>query len=214
MDCASCDRIGRFWRLALPYGQDEPTAEDVQEALRLHPEWATMAIVQDRAGRHPRLRFEEVPEPKHQRDRVRWELGLPAGDFNAEVARLIKLGATGEPPTLGHPAGNDFDVVPVEGDRRFLGIIIEALDVDRVAAFWGEVLRGVPDIGSMPELRFVGTEQPKQGKNRMHLDLFCRDPAEIPDERHRVAALGARFEDAATGHMGMFDPEGNEFCLH
>lgn len=47
MDCVDADAIAEFWRAALPYEQPIPTAEEKEEALRLHPDWATKAIVQD-----------------------------------------------------------------------------------------------------------------------------------------------------------------------
>lgn len=144
---------------------------------------------------------------------MRWQIGLPGADFDAEVARLIDLGAVGDPPTLSHPAGNDFDVVPVEGDRRFTSIIIEALDVPRVQTFWRELLKGVRHVTPIPDPTFVQAAEPKRVKNRMHLDLFCEEPGEIDDERRRAVELGARLEDSEGAHKGMFDPEGNEFCL-
>jgi hypothetical protein len=214
MDCVEANRIAQFWREVMPYEQTMPTQAEVEDALREHPDWATKAIAQDRLSRHPRLRFEEVADPKLGRDRVRWELGLPAAEFDIEVARLVALGADGETPALSHPAGNDFDVVAVDGDRRFTSIVWEAVDVARVEGFWAEVLKGVGEIAPMPRPRFVQTDRPKQTKNRMHLDLFCEHSGELSDERRRVLALGARLEDPSTGHRGMFDPEGNEFCLH
>jgi predicted enzyme related to lactoylglutathione lyase len=56
----------------------------------------------------------------------------------------------------------------------------------------------------------------KQGKNRMHLDLWVSD---IEAEAQRLVGLGARrqsaqpLEELGSRWIVMADPEGNEFCL-
>jgi predicted enzyme related to lactoylglutathione lyase len=58
--------------------------------------------------------------------------------------------------------------------------------------------------------------EPKQAKNRMHLDLWVPD---IEAEARRLVALGARrqsakpVEELGSRWIVMADPEGNEFCL-
>jgi predicted enzyme related to lactoylglutathione lyase len=58
--------------------------------------------------------------------------------------------------------------------------------------------------------------EPKQAKNRMHLDLWVAD---IEAEAQRLVRLGARrqsvkpVEELGSRWIVMADPEGNEFCL-
>jgi catechol 2,3-dioxygenase-like lactoylglutathione lyase family enzyme len=83
-----------------------------------------------------------------------------------------------------------------------------------------------PD-GAGPRLFFQRVPEPKQAKNRVHLDVRAA-PGLVGDERmaaleaeaQRLVALGAtrlrRHEPAPPlegGHLVMTDPEGNEFCL-
>ena len=63
-----------------------------------------------------------------------------------------------------------------------------------------------------PGFRFRGAERPKARKNRIHLYLV---PTDVERDRADAFARGSTPEDlTGTGHRGMFDPEGNEFCLH
>jgi hypothetical protein len=83
-----------------------------------------------------------------------------------------------------------------------------------------------PD-GAGPRLFFQSVPEPKQVKNRVHLDVRAA-PGLAGDERmaaleaeaERLVALGAtrlrRHEPSPpldAGHLVMADPEGNEFCL-
>jgi hypothetical protein len=61
-----------------------------------------------------------------------------------------------------------------------------------------------------PRLYFQLVPEPKQVKNRVHIDLRGDDhEAETP----RLVAAGARVLETFDSHMIMNDPEGNEFCL-
>lgn len=106
---------------------------------------------------------------------------------------------------------------------------LDCADPQRLAGFWAQALRyqaGAyhhpylvlydPSRNS-PELVLQKVPEPKQGKNRMHLDLFGPD---IDAEARRMEALGARRISAqpVSGPTGdrwivMADPEGNEFCV-
>jgi catechol 2,3-dioxygenase-like lactoylglutathione lyase family enzyme len=108
-------------------------------------------------------------------------------------------------------------------------------------ASWGDALdaMGVPPErrndasavvdpdGAGSRLFFQRVPEPKQAKNRVHLDVRAA-PGLAGDERMaalegeaaRLVALGAtrlaRHDPApplAAGHLVMADPEGNEFCL-
>ena len=106
---------------------------------------------------------------------------------------------------------------------------LDCADPQRLAAFWAEALHyragryhhpylvlSDPNRRS-PELVLQKVPEPKQGKNRMHLDLFGAD---IEGEAQRMESLGARRISNApvSGPTGdrwivMADPEGNEFCV-
>jgi predicted enzyme related to lactoylglutathione lyase len=65
-----------------------------------------------------------------------------------------------------------------------------------------------------PKLIFQRVDEPKLGKNRLHLDVQHPD---IEAEASRLEALGAvrvrRHEEFGTAWILMADPEGNEFCV-
>ncbi|MBN9182621.1 VOC family protein [Microbacterium sp.] len=80
--------------------------------------------------------------------------------------------------------------------------------------------------GVGPRLFFHHADRPKQGRNRMHLDISATpgrrpSPRELHAEKDRLVALGAevvRLVDQQWGpwpeyYFQMRDPEGNEFCL-
>jgi hypothetical protein len=60
-----------------------------------------------------------------------------------------------------------------------------------------------------PGLAFRPVDQPKRGKNRLHLDLTSTDGEA---DRDRLIRLGASVLQWDREHV-MADPEGNEFCL-
>jgi predicted enzyme related to lactoylglutathione lyase len=102
-DCADPRVVAPFWAAALGY--------------RLEGTDQQMGIAVDPAGRRPRLLFLRVPEPKAAKNRL--HLDLRGGDMDAEVARLVSLGAavvqTFEKPgdvftVMRDPEGNEFCV--------------------------------------------------------------------------------------------------------
>jgi hypothetical protein len=113
---------------------------------------------------------------------------------------------------------------------RIQALIVHCLDPGRLAEFWAEALgwritgRDDPEWvvepldGSredcvVPDLLFIRVPQPKQGQNRLHLDLRPEDQAL---EVARLVALGATRVDLGQGDVAwtvMADPEGNEFCV-
>jgi predicted enzyme related to lactoylglutathione lyase len=106
-------------------------------------------------------------------------------------------------------------------------ITVDCVDVEAVAAFWAailgselrEPLPGWRRLGPMteggPVLNFQPVPEPKQGKNRVHLDVRTDD---IEDAVAMVTRLGGRptgerhdYDEGVV--LVMADPEGNEFCL-
>lgn len=92
------------------------------------------------------------------------------------------------------------------------GIVIDAMDVERMEQFWLNATRG--RTGGL-RLRFVPVAQPKPAhKNRLHLDLAGGPEWEA--EVARLLALGATRVDIGQGDVPwdvLADPEGNEFCV-
>jgi len=107
-------------------------------------------------------------------------------------------------------------------------VIVDAAEPSRLAAFWAGVLGwerldddedGAVEIGAAggakPTIVFVPVDDPKAGKNRLHLDV---NPAgcDQAEELARLLALGAVEVDVGQGEQTwvvLADPEGNEFCL-
>ena len=104
--------------------------------------------------------------------------------------------------------------------------VINVADLDRAISFWtaalGYIVRSSdPDFAVLtdPKRRWSNVSlqlspTPKQGRNRVHLDLYT------PDQRGEVA----RLEGLGAQHIPwkyppdadfvvMMDPDGNEFCV-
>jgi predicted enzyme related to lactoylglutathione lyase len=109
-----------------------------------------------------------------------------------------------------------------------LEVVLDCRDADGLSAFWCEAL-GYERFGSAgnyrsivapdgrgPKLILQTVDEPKTGKNRMHLDLIVSD---IEAEASRLVGLGAmRISQAPVDEhdmqwLVMSDPENNEFCL-
>src|SRR4051794_11907955 len=110
---------------------------------------------------------------------------------------------------------------------RFTELVIDCIDTERIAAFWGGALdwrvtdseaggieiAGPP--GTAPHLVFVPVSEKKTLKNRVHIDVNpvgCEQAQEI----ERLLGLGARRVDVGQGEptwVVLADPEGNEFCV-
>jgi predicted enzyme related to lactoylglutathione lyase len=112
---------------------------------------------------------------------------------------------------------------------RLTEITVDCADVDRVAAFWGEVfgwdvqtkddLRWMCETGNPadggPILVFAPVPEPKTVKNRVHIDVNPRG-CDQAEEVERLTRLGATRIDIGQGDVPwvvMADPEGNEFCV-
>lgn len=109
---------------------------------------------------------------------------------------------------------------------RIATIMVNALDAERLAAFWAALLGTSvasryeqfvwlkPAGPGAPQLAFQQVDQPTEGRRRLHLDLHAPDPAAL---RALAESLGAGFvegNDIGDFHWDvMQDPEGNEFCI-
>jgi predicted enzyme related to lactoylglutathione lyase len=112
---------------------------------------------------------------------------------------------------------------------RPFSVVIDCRDPKTLAEFWAPAL-GYVDSGwpHDPYVVLIGengldgnlvllqrVDEPKQGKNRVHIDLYADD---IEAEADRLVSLGAtRASEAFDEHdakwIVMTDPEGNEFCV-
>jgi catechol 2,3-dioxygenase-like lactoylglutathione lyase family enzyme len=116
---------------------------------------------------------------------------------------------------------------------RIRSITVDCADPYRLVQFWSQLTGFAEDPDNpnepgdpeglllgpdgSPALLFVTVPEPKQVKNRVHLDLV---PLAVgrDTEVERVLALGARLVDDqrradGTGWVVLADPEGNEFCI-
>jgi catechol 2,3-dioxygenase-like lactoylglutathione lyase family enzyme len=112
-------------------------------------------------------------------------------------------------------------------------IVVKVADIPRAAAFWaaalGYVVRGRNDAVVEPATGWVvltdprrrwanlslqRSHEPKQGRNRLHLDLYTQDRAA---EVARLEGLGAARPDwkyeGDEDFVVLADPDGNEFCV-
>jgi predicted enzyme related to lactoylglutathione lyase len=113
-----------------------------------------------------------------------------------------------------------------------LNVTFDCHDPEAVAGFWSAVtgyeLEEVASPGnpywvlrppdqSRPRLVFVAVPEPKERKNRVHLDVLPVADDQT-SELKRLLALGATVVDDRRGlepggWVVLADPEGNEFCL-
>ena len=108
-----------------------------------------------------------------------------------------------------------------------LGLVLDCADPVKLAEFWsaaigyttlggaGSYVMLVDAGGQQPKLLLQRVDEPKSGKNRMHLDI---DTPDVDGEVTRLEQLGAsRVEGPIAEHgtrwVVMTDPEGNEFCV-
>jgi hypothetical protein len=101
-------------------------------------------------------------------------------------------------------------------------VTFDCADPWRLAEFWahatGYLLQDPGDGGAQlvdptgvgPRLKFNQAVTPKQGKNRLHLDIGVEDTAAMVE---RLEALGGSTLMRFPDHIVLADPEGNEFCI-
>ncbi|NQX28962.1 VOC family protein [Microbacteriaceae bacterium VKM Ac-2854] len=111
---------------------------------------------------------------------------------------------------------------------------IDSRDALAQSVFWAQLLDFAedPDDPNLPgddecmifsadgdqRLLFIEVPEPKQLKNRLHLDLKPRDGSTRDEELARALLLGATTVDDrrrpdGAGWIVLADPEGNEFCI-
>lgn len=117
VDCKHPASLARFWAQVLEGYAVAPYDDAELARLREHgiddPEDDTSVMLESAADH--RICFQLVPEPKTAKNRV--HLDLRTGDLEAEVDRLVALGATvlrrdADGVTLADPQENEFCVFP------------------------------------------------------------------------------------------------------
>jgi hypothetical protein len=113
---------------------------------------------------------------------------------------------------------------------RLVNVVIDAARPEALAGFWAALLgwRVAVDLPDEVDVRapetdgwdldlvFVPVPEPKEAKNRVHLDLASATPGRQAELVERALELGARRADVGQGAVPwvvLADPEGNEFCV-
>ena len=128
-----------------------------------------------------------------------------------------------DPRALSHFWAKVLGYPPLEFEGEFKEqLLASGLTEDDLAT------RGLAEDpeGVGPRLFFHHADGPKQGRNRLHLDIRAtpgrrHTDEELEAEKDRIVALGAtvvRLVDQQWGpahehYYQMQDPEGNEFCI-
>jgi predicted enzyme related to lactoylglutathione lyase len=186
------------------------------------------------------LTFALVADAKTAKNRIHLDLATgSAAEQDALVDRLLGAGATRVPQAslpwvvLADPEGNEFCVLeprPAERDTGAVAsIVVDVEDPERQARFWSEAagwpVVGVEPGGSRlrapsgtgPFLDLIRVPEPKQAKNRLHLDVAPLQDDNQEEAVVRLQAAGARAADVGQGQdvtwVVLADPEGQEFCV-
>jgi hypothetical protein len=182
-----------------------------------------------------------VAEPKTGKNRIHLDLASTSlDDQAAQVERLLGLGAThvdigqGDVPwvVLADPFGNEFCVLeprPVyAGTGPIAAIVVDCADPATMARFWtlagGWPVTGTEDdmvslrspSGEGPFIELLRSEDPKQVKNRIHLDVAPFPDDDQAADSARLQAAGAKLADVGQGDEDWIvqsDPDGQEFCI-
>lgn len=233
IDSASPVSAARFWAQALGWevSYESPEESVIAPAGFKYPGTSAMPLV-----------FVPVPEPKTAKNRVHLDLvSTSPDDQAAKVERLLALGAAridigqGDVPwvVMADPDGNEFCVLEPRSVYRDTGpvaaIVVDCVDPESMSRFWtraagrpvtssqGDMiaLRSADGVG--PFLELLRSGEPKQVKNRVHLDIA---PFSDDDQAADVAAsqaAGAKLADVGQrgdeGWIVMSDPDGQEFCV-
>ncbi|MES0835714.1 VOC family protein [Nocardiopsis tropica] len=114
---------------------------------------------------------------------------------------------------------------------RITGLVLKSRDPEALARFWCEVLDFVVHAqedegvgigpregadGPQAELVFLRSDEPRNGRLPLHIDVNATDRDQDAELERLLAAGAERVDIGQTGqepwHV-LADPEGNEFCL-
>lgn len=152
----------------------------------------------------------------------------PVGEPPTGPSRLVlDVVGDGDPSALlGDPEGNPYRIGPAAADSPLRGMSLEVADVVRELEFWAwltgwDIAPDVDDAlrhpsGRGPALRCVEESAPKEGKNRVHLDLRLESGDDVDAIAAAIEARGGSEFHPGWGDLPwrfFRDPSGNEFCL-
>jgi len=225
-DAHDPEGLARFWSGLLGWEM----ADDPEDGVTLLPN--------DDTGF--RLRFVPSDQPKSGQNRMHLDLTSNLEEQQTIVDRARALGArhldVGQLPeeqhvVLGDPEGNELCVI--EAGNGFLADcgFIGAVSCDgsqEVGYFWSRALdwplvwdqdqeTAIRSPHGGPKITWGGPPlMPKQGKDRLHLDLAPPADGDQDAEVERLLSLGARQVDIGQGDVSwvvLADPDGHELCL-
>lgn len=237
IDAGEPEKLACWWGAALGW---EVAEQGPDEWGLTHPDAPARPEI-------PTILFVPVPEPKQVKGRLHLDLGSSSlDDQQAVVARLLAAGAShadvGQAVSgphavpwvvLADPEGNEFCVLEprhrYDGGGALASIVVDANDVSMQAQFWaaatgweitlddGQIATLRSPSGLPPDLDLIHVDEPKQTKNRYHLDVAPFPGGDRDAEVERLLALGATRADVGqgpdVGWVVLADPEGNELCV-
>lgn len=115
IDCNDFKEMSRFWQEALHYVPREPPEDD----------WV---VLRDPAGANVNVSLQQVPENASGKNRLHFD--LYTNDQEAEVKRLLQIGATRHPRT----AEPDEDFIVLEDPEGNLFCVIDTLEKEQGGA--------------------------------------------------------------------------------
>jgi hypothetical protein len=222
--------LGQFWAAAL----DWHIAHSDDDEVLLHAPWASSHDPGE-------MLLQRVSDPKTAKNRLHLDLSSETEQQQAAtVEKLIDLGAAridiGQRDVpwvvLADPEGNELCVLePREvyrGAGAIAAIVVASDAPHELAEFWAHASGWVSayqhdDIAALraptgpgPLLEFLRSDEPKNTKNRLHLDVAPSLQDDHKEEVSRLVRLGAEPADVGQGDVSwvvLTDPGGNEFCV-
>jgi predicted enzyme related to lactoylglutathione lyase len=228
IDSADPPKLAQFWAAALGW----PVTEESQEETVVEPPDGVPGIP---------LVIVSTPDAKQGKNRLHLDLAsATAADQAATVERLRALGAT--PADVGQgdvrwvvladPEGNELCVLEPRPEYERCGpiaaVVLDVTEPEGLAPFWSAatgwpVVRTDGRSASLrppdrdgPWLELIHVDDPKRGKNRLHIDVAPYADGDQAAEVERLLSLGASHIDIGQGEVRwvvLADPEGNEFCV-
>lgn len=111
-------------------------------------------------------------------------------------------------------------------DRMYVGsVVIDVNDLEKMRSFWQDALGYSVDYSSDDWIKLTDPNEkgvtvslqlvpePREGKNRLHLDLYARDPVGEVERLERLGARRERGPQEDEDFVVLADPEGNLFCV-
>ena len=165
-----------------------------------------------------------VPEPKAVKNRAHLDLVGPSVEQVVDLGGTVVQEVTDDGVSwtvLADPGGAEFCVF--HDPAAPSALVVDSADTVADARWWAEVLgakrveapgglrRWVADVPGLPYdvIKFVGVDEPKTVKNRVHWDVVSDDVAALVD----LGAVVLRKPDDDVRWHVLADPAGNEFCV-